>query len=413
MSKEPRKTAPANHGPLTGVRVVDMTGVLLGPVTSQVLGDLGADIVKIEPPEGDTSRGIGPSQHSGMGSLFLHNNRNKRSLVLDLKQEAGCEAMRKLLAGADVFLHNKRPKTLARLGFDYESVRALNENIVYCAAFGYGQGGRYADRPAYDDLIQGAVAMPTLFERYCGQPLYVPAALIDRLIGLTAAYSVMGALFHRERTGKGQCIEVPMYEHMTQMVLADHMGGATFDPPKGPAGYARLLSPGRKPYRTRDGYVGTLAYTNLHWSKFFAAVGRPDLAADPRFATLEARTQHIDELYRFAEAEYAKRDTAEWIELLDKLDIPVTRVNTLESLLEDPHLADVGFFQWMDHPSQGRVRMMPAAASTWSETPPTLRRLAPQLGEHSRELLAELGYATGDIDALMRGGISREPTRST
>ncbi len=266
--------------------------------------------------------------------------------------------------------------------------------------------------PTTTSYKEGAVGLSSLFERYCGKPLYIPAALIDRMIGITAAYSVIAAIYHRERTGQGQSIEVPMFEHMAQMVLADHMDGATFDPPMGAPGYARLLSPGRKPYRTRDGYVSTLAYTNLHWKKFFEAVGRPELAADPRFSSLEARTRNINELYRLAEAEYAKRDTVEWLQILESLDIPIMRVNTLESLLDDPHLADVGFFRWIEHPSQGRMRSMPCA-STWSETPPTVRRQAPLLGEHSSELLADLGYPPAEIDAMIRTGITKEPKQKS
>lgn len=396
-------------GPLKGVRVVDMTSVLLGPVATLVFADLGADVVKVEPPTGDTTRSIGAMREPGMASLFLHTNRNKRSLVLDLKQEAGRGALRKLLATADVLFHNMRPQALAALGFDYDAVRAINPRIIYCGAFGYGQAGRYAARPAYDDLIQAVVAMPSLFERSAGRACYIPVAMIDRMIALTAAYSVCAALYHRERTGEGQSIEVPMFESMAQMVLAEHMGGATFDPPAGPMGYSRLLSPFRKPYRTRDGYVATMAYTDRHWQRFFAFVGRDDLASDERFASLASRTIHIDALYQIAEAEYGKRTTAEWVEILERLDIPVMPVHTLDSLLDDAHLHDVGFYRWMDHPTQGRMRTM-AQGTTWSATPPNVRRLAPRLGENSRELLAELGYDDAAIDELARQGATRVDT---
>jgi crotonobetainyl-CoA:carnitine CoA-transferase CaiB-like acyl-CoA transferase len=393
-------------GPLKGVRVIDMTSVLLGPVATLVFADLGADVIKVESPAGDTTRSIGHLRESGMASLFLHTNRNKRSVVLDLKQEAGREALRRLLVTADVLFHNMRPQALAALGFDYASVRAINPRIVYCGAFGYGQGGRYAARPAYDDLIQSAVAMPSLFERTTGRASYVPVAMIDRMVALTAAYSVCAALYHRERTGEGQAIEVPMFETMAQVVLGEHLGGATFDPPAGPMGYSRLLSPFRKPYRTQDGYVAAMAYTDRHWQRFFAFIEREELATDPRFVSLETRTRNIDALYQIAEAEYAKRTTAEWVAILERLDIPGTAVHTLESLVDDPHLDDVGFFRWVDHPTQGRIRVL-AQGTRWSETPPNIRRLAPRLGENSREILRELGYGDEAIDALAESGATR------
>ncbi|MBL6751731.1 MAG: CoA transferase [Nevskia sp.] len=390
-------------GPLAGVRVVDMTAVLLGPVASQVFGDLGADVVKVESPGGDSTRGVGAARNPGMGATFLHVNRNKRSLVLDLKQPAARAALMRVVATADVLLHNMRPQALARLGFDYASVAAVNPRIVHCGAFGYGSGGRHADRPAYDDLIQGAVAMPSLFERAVGQSCYIPAALIDRMVALSAAYSVIAALFHRERSGEGQCIEVPMFETMVPMVLGEHMAGASFDPPLGPMGYSRLLSPYRRPYRTADGYVAALAYTDRHWFRFFEFVGRPELVTDARFSTIAARTEHIDALYALAQDEYARRSTVEWVEALKRLDIPYTEVHTLESLLDDPHLGDTGYFQWTQHPSEGRVRAMPLG-SQWSRTPPTIRRPAPRLGEHSRELLTEAGLSESEIEALVSSG---------
>ena len=411
-----KKPATANHasasGPLAGLRVIDITAVLLGPVATQVFGDLGADVIKIESPAGDTTRSLGQSREPGMGPMFLHTNRNKRSLVLDLKQEEGRDALRRLIPTADVLFHNMRPQALAGLGFDYAAVAKLNPRIIYCGAFGYGQGGRYAGRPAYDDLIQGAVAMPALFEKSAGKPCYMPVALIDRMIALTAAYSVCAALFHRERSGQGQCIEVPMFESMAQMVLAEHMAGATFDPPLGPMGYPRLLSPYRKPFRTTDGCVATMAYTDRHWTSFFEFIEKPELASDPRFATLSARTRNIDALYRIAEQAYAQRSTDEWVAILLRLDIPVMKVHTLESLLEDPHLHDVGFFQWRDHPTEGRIRTM-AQGTTWSATPPDVRRFAPRLGEHSREVLAELGYAPDQVEAMLRAGASAAPSSTT
>ncbi len=392
-------------GSLDGIRVVDMTAVLLGPVATQVFGDLGADVIKVESPKGDTTRSIGHARHPGMGSLFLHTNRNKRSIVLDLKQPEGREAMTRLLERADVLFYNIRPQAMERLGLGYAQVSAINPRIVYCGAFGYGQNGRYAKRPAYDDLIQGAVALPSLMQRLGGEPRYIPAALLDRMVALTAAYSVIAALYHRERSGKGQSIEVPMFETMAQMILAEHMSGRSFEPPIGEAGYARLLSPVRRPYRTKDGYICALTYTDRHWQRFFEAVGRPELNEDPRFRDLASRTRHIDELYGIAESIYATRPTAEWMDILDSLDIPVMALHTLESLIDDPHLKKVGFFELAEHPTEGPIWTMPRA-STWSETPPEVRRQAPTLGQHSREILREMGYRDDEIDDLRTRGIT-------
>lgn len=385
-----------------------MTSVLLGPTSTLVFGDYGADVIKVESPKGDTTRSIGQAREPGMGSLFLHTNRNKRSIVLDLKREEGRAVMRRLIATADVLFYNMRPEALERLGFGYADCVKLNPQIIYCGAFGYGREGRYGGRPAYDDLIQGAVGLPDLARRAGGDIRYIPSALIDRMVALAAVNATLAALVHRERTGEGQSIEVPMFETMTQIVLAEHMGGRTFDPPMGPMGYQRLLSPARRPFKTSDGYVCAMAYTDDHWRRFFKYTGRSDLAGDPRFETLASRTDHIDELLAAAGAIYATRTTAEWVEILDEIDIPVMPLNTLESLLDDEHLEDVGFFQMMDHPTQGRIRTMPVS-TTWSKTPVEFRHHAPRLGENSRELLAELGYSADEISTLEKDGVTRSP----
>jgi len=394
-------------GPLAGVRIVDLTTVLMGPYATQLLGDLGADIIKVEAPSGDNVRTIGAARHEGMSGIFLHCNRNKRSVVLDLKQPDGKAALLKLVETADVFIYNVRPQAMARLGLDYEALAAVNPRLVYVGVYGYGQGGPYAAKPAYDDLIQGAAGIPTLsLQAGSDVPRYAPLAMADRIVGMSAANAVSAALFHRERTGEGQRVDIPMFETMAAFVLGDHMTGATFEPPLGPAGYARLLNEHRKPYRTRDGHVCVLVYNDKQWQTFFAMIGQPDLMEkDPRFATIGKRTENIHELYRMVAEVMLTRTTAEWLDLLEQADIPVMPMNTIDSLLEDPHLNAVGFFQVVDHPSEGKTRQM-AVPSTWSRTPPELSRHAPRFGQHSAEVLREAGYDETRIAALAAEGVT-------
>lgn len=414
-----RKTSQANaagqdgascielRGPLAGIRVIDLTTVLMGPFATQILGDMGADIVKIESPQGDNVRGIGPSRHAGMGCIFLHGNRGKRSVVLDLKKPAGRQAILRLAKGADVLVYNVRPKAMARLGLTYEEVSAVNPGIVYAGLFGYDQRGPYADRPAYDDLIQGAVGLPTLAEiAGSDRPRYVPVAIADRYVAVMGVTAILGALFHRANTNRGQRVDVPMFETMAQFILADHMGGRTFDPPLGPPGYKRSLSPERMPYRTKDGYLCVLAYNDKQWRSFFAAIGRPELPdSDPRFADMASRTVHINALYALLADILSTRTTTEWFAILDAADIPVMPLHTLDSLIDDPHLAAIGFLQTIEHPTEGRIRSI-GVPTLWSETPPTPGRPAPLLGEHSIEILDEIGYSAAEIDALVADGIT-------
>lgn len=396
-------------GALAGLRVIDLTAVLLGPTATQVFGDFGADVIKVESLSGDTTRLIGASREPGMAALFLHTNRNKRSLALDLKSKKGNEAIRRLIRTADVLFYNMRPEALERLGLGYEECAAINPRIIYCGAFGYGRDGRYAGRAAYDDLIQGAVGLPALMKKAGGDIRYIPSAVIDRMVALAAVNATLAALYHREKTGEGQAIEVPMFETMTQMVLAEHLNGYTFEPPLAPMGYSRLLSPARRPFRTKDGYVCAMAYTDKHWQEFFRFTGREDLASDPRFATLDSRTKHIDELLSVAESIYQTRTTGEWIGILDEIDIPVMPLNTLDTILDDPHLDDVDFFKVVNHPTQGPIRTMPRATK-WSKTPVETRMEAPRLGEQSEELLSELGYSRDEIAAMEREGVTKRPS---
>lgn len=397
-------------GPLAGVRVIDLTTVILGPYATQILGDLGADVIKVEPHAGDNMRWVAPFRRPGMAHIFLHLNRNKRSIVLDLKRPEGLEAVLRLTASADVFVHNVRPQAIARLGLAYEDVRAINPRIVYVGAYGFRRDGPYGDRAAYDDIIQGLTALPMIAARVTGErPRYVPSTICNRITGLNVVNAVTAALFHRERTGEGQAIEVTMFEAMTEFVLGDHMAGATWQPPIAPMGYPRLLAPDRNPYRTKDGYLGLLVYNDKQWQSLFAAIGRPELyTGDQRFSSLGQRSRHIEEVYAFLADIIAERTIAEWLDVLGNADIPVMPVHTLESLLEDPHLASVGFFRSVDHPTEGLIRVMDTP-SRWSASPPAYRLHAPLLGEHSIEILREAGYSPGEVEGLLTSGVTAAP----
>jgi len=391
-------------GPLAGVRVLDMSAVLMGPLATQVLADLGADVVKVEAKDGDITRSIGLGRHPDMCSLYLALNRNKRSIVLDLKKPAGRQALLKLAEGADVFMYNLRPKTMVRLGLSYEEVRVVNPRIIYCGAYGFGQLGPYAAKPAYDDLIQGMSGISYLISRMTGRPGYAPFALADHLVGTCAVHCVTAALYHRERTGEGQSVEVPMFETMAHAILTHHLYGRTFEPPLGDAGYVRQIAPNRRPYATEDGYLCILIVTDPQWRRFFDRVGQPELKTDPRFKDLASRTRNTGELYQVLEETLAARTTGEWLRIFEELDIPAMAMHTLDSLLADPHLNAVGFFRKVEHPTEGAVTSM-AVPSRWSASVPEDHRLpAPRLGEHTVAILREAGYTEADIGALIAEG---------
>ncbi|MGE0423138.1 MAG: CaiB/BaiF CoA transferase family protein [Reyranellaceae bacterium] len=392
--------------PLEGLRILDLTTVQMGPWCTRIVADLGADVIKVEAPEGDSNRYSSAARHRGMGGGFQHNARGKRSIVLDLKQKAAADAILRLAATADALATNIRPAAMKRLGLHYEAVRAANPSIVYVSMVGYGSGGRYAGRPAYDDLIQAASGVTTLLQRSTGDQRFIPMAAIDRIVGSAAANALLAGLLTRARKGVGQHIEVPMFETMAQFVLAEHMQGSTFDPPLGPPGYARTLSRSRKPYATKDGFLAVLPYNDGQWRRLFEAVGKGHLLReDPRFADIAARTAHIDELYDMVAAEVKQRTTAEWLKVLHEADIPHMVPNTLETLLDDPHLADSGFFVFQEHPSEGRIRTM-REPSTWSQTEPPTGTFAPRLGQHTREILAEAGYSDAQIAAMIRDRVA-------
>jgi len=397
-------------GPLQGIRVVDLSNMLMAPYATQILGDMGADVIKVEAPGGDPVRGIGPQRHAGMGAIFLNANRSKRSIVLDLKQPAGLAAATDLLKGADVLVYNMRPQSMARLGLGYEQVAAVNPGIIYAGLFGYGQAGPYAAKPAFDDLIQGAVAVPWLSHAADGsEPRYAPTAIVDRGVALWAVGQISAALYHRGRTGQGQRIDIPMFEMMASFVLGDHLSGHAFDPPAGAPGYARMLNPHRRPFPTKDGYLCVMIYTDRHWRAFFRALGREaEFEQDARYRSMSTRTENIVALYRELAELLLTRTLAEWLELLEQADIPAMPLHSLESLLEDAHLRATSFFSFAEHPSEGRLRQM-AYPSTWSATQPRPERPVPRLGEHGAEVLREIGYSDERIDALVRSGATAAP----
>jgi crotonobetainyl-CoA:carnitine CoA-transferase CaiB-like acyl-CoA transferase len=395
-------------GALDGVRVVDLTTVLMGPFATQLLADLGADVVKIEPPAGDSTRHLGASRHPGMGPTFLHVNRNKRSVVMDLKHPEAHAALLKLVERADVLVYNVRPQALARLGLTWDALSKINPRLIHAGVFGFAQDGPYAAKPAYDDLIQGAIGVPSLVAAVGdGTPRYVPVAMIDRTVGMAAVNAICAALYRREKTGVGQALEVPMFETMVPFVLGEHFGGATFEPPAGPYGYARLLARDRTPFPTRDGHVCTVIYSDKQWRSFFAMIGEPErCTTDPRYADIATRTRYIDEIYAEVAALLKTRTTAEWLELLAAADIPAMPLHTLESLSRDPHLVATGYFAHTVHPSEGAILEM-RPATRFSESPATLRRPAPRFGEHTAEILAEAGYSADGIAALAACGAVR------
>ncbi|HYJ18269.1 MAG TPA: CoA transferase [Burkholderiales bacterium] len=392
-------------GPLSGVKVLDLTTVVMGPFATQLLSELGADVIKVEPHDGDNMRHPAPMKNPGMGYIFLNLNRGKRGIVLDLKKPEGHEALMRLIPQADVLIYNVRPQAMARLGLSYEALRKVNPKIIYVGAYGYSQRGPYAAKAAYDDLIQGISGIPSLVKKAgAAAPAYAPVNLADRVTGLHAVYAVTAALFHRERTGEGQSVEVPMFESLAHFVLGDHSAGETFDPPSGDTGYARLLA--RKPYQTSDGYLCILVYNDKQWKSFADSIGQPDLMQDPRFATQANRARHISEIYAWLAKVIVTRTTAEWMALMEKADIPVAPVNDIADLVEDPHLAATGFFSIEEHPSEGGLRTMRTPTS-WSASPPGAQRPAPRLGEHSAEVLKEAGFSDAEIAEMVRTGATK------
>lgn len=365
----------------------------MGPYATQILGDMGADVIKVESPSGDLFREVAPFRNAGMGAAFLNVNRNKRSIVLDLETDHDRQTMLKLLETADVFVYTLRPRSLARFGLDYERLRERNPRLIHCGAYGFSEHGPYAGRPAYDDIIQAMSGISSLQgRRESGEPRFVNTIIADKVAGLSAAYAIAFALFERERSGVGQAIEVPMFESLASFLLIEHLAGETFRPGLGGVGYDRVLSKHRRPYRTKDGYLAVMPYSTTHWERFFELAGKPEYAADSRFLDHAARSENIDELYRLLSEILAERTTDKWLQMLEPADIPVAPVLSPEDLLEDPHLRVIGFFRDDVHPAEGEIRTV-SIPVRFSRTPGSIERLAPRLDEHRDEILEEIARA--------------------
>lgn len=378
---------PAHKGPLSGVRVIDLTAMVMGPYCTQIMADMGADVIKIEAPAGDNTRFISVGPEPGMGGVFVNVNRGKRSIILDLRSAEGKAALQALITDADVFIHSMRSKAITKLGFGYDDVAAINPAIVYTNCYGYGRRGPDADLTAYDDTIQAECGLPFVQQQLTGESNYVGTIIADKVAGMTALYATMMALFHRERTGEGQEVEVSMFETMAAFMLVEHANGAMFEPALSPAVYPRAVAPNRKPYKTKDGQISALIYNDKQWNAFIKAV-QPAWAG-PHYATLAQRAQDIDKVYSLLADTFLERTTQEWLELFRHNDIPAAPVRTLDELFDNPHLNAVGFFETVDS-HNGPVRF-PGVPTWFSKTPGSVAGPAPRLGENTEEVLAQLG----------------------
>ncbi len=391
-------------GPLEGVRIVDLTSVVVGPLATQVMADHGADVIKVEAPSGDIVRTLaGKGRNPHMSGKFLHLNRNKRSIALDLKQRAAHDALLKILSTADVMIWNMRPPAMKRLKLTYEDVCKVNPKIITCGMYGFGQGGRYKDKPAYDSIIQGSAGFAALLQMATGEPRYLPMVVADRTVGLIAVQMILMALYHREKTGYGQAIELPMFENMVKATLEEHMYLKTFVPPLGEMGDPRLVDPQSRPLPTKDGYICISANTNAQAFAVFDAIGKPELKTDPRLSTVAARFKNTADYFSIRAEGLKQKTTQEWMEIFDRTDVPAMPFQTLEQIMEDPHLNDVGFFETIDHPSEGKIINM-KLPNKLSRGARTDFRAAPKIGQQSVEILREAGFADADIAALVASG---------
>jgi crotonobetainyl-CoA:carnitine CoA-transferase CaiB-like acyl-CoA transferase len=389
-----------SQGPLKGVRVVDLTAMVMGPYCTQIMADMGADVIKVEPPQGDDTRYVSVGPAPGMSAVFVNVNRGKRSVVLDLRTEAGKTALRALVLEADVFIHSMRAKAITKLGFGYEDVAALNPTIVYTNCYGYGRRGPDRDRPAYDDTIQAECGLTAVQKQLTGEADFVGTIVADKVAGVTAVYATTMALYHRERTGEGQEVEVAMFETMASFMLVEHANGAIYNPPLGPAFYPRTVAPNRRPYETSDGYIAALIYNDKHWNAFIGAV-KPAWA-DDLYSTLERRAKQIDTVYGLVAQTMKERTTEEWLALFRELEIPAAPLNTPDALFDNPHLNAVGLFETVDTP-HGPVRF-PGVPTWFSRTPGKVAGYAPELGADTADVLDELGLGQADIEPAVGSG---------
>ena len=381
-----------SDGPLTGIRVLDLTSVIMGPFATHIMADMGADVIKIESLEGDSFRTYRPNRSDGMSGGFLHLNRNKRGIVLDLKSERHQNVLHRLVETADAIVHTLRPKAAEKLNLSYDQIRHFNPDIIYCGAYGFGSAGPYRDKVAYDDIIQAGSGLAALHMMARREPAYMPTVLCDKLSGQAIAYAVIAALLQRERGGGGQFIEVPMFETTAEFAFIEHLVGFAFEPPLGPPEYNRVVSPTRKPFKTKDSYICLLPYSDKNWRDFFEFTSRLDLARDDRYAKLVDRVAHIEFLYSVIEQEAATRTNEQWIEFCDRVSIPCMPVRSLAELPEDAHMVAVGMFQTAEHPTEGAYKVIRRPVNL-SGAPFKVRRHAPRLGQHTSEIFAELGLA--------------------
>lgn len=394
-------------GPLQGLRIVDLTTVVLGPYATRILADLGADVIKVETPAGDQTRYYKPLKHEGMAGYFINLNRNKRSISVDLKTPQGMAILKRLIGGADAFIHNMRQQAAERLGLGYEAVRSIRPDIVYCGAVGFGTAGPYSGRAAYDDVIQAASGLAGLHAAVHGEPAYAPTVLCDKITGQTVAYAVMAALLQQARGGGGQAVEVPMLETSAEFALVEHLHAATFEPPIGEIGFKRVLSKNRKPFRTADGYMCILPYSDSNWADFFRFTGRTELLDDARFRALADRVQHIDFLYSVVEQEAPRFTNAQWQAFCDRVSMPCMPVKSLDEVLHDEHLAAVGMFSVQQHPTEGAYRVVRSPVQF--AAPFQVRHHAPRLGGDSVGVLEEAGFSSAEIEDFLREGVVHAP----